>query len=409
MNTNLLLRFSFVSLKKHKARSLLTILGIIIGIASIIATLAIGKGAEEKTKKQFLALGDNYIFLSSGNWAQEGKTTSKTRKRAPYLRYRDVKAIKKLCKGLKKISPFDSAKEVISYEGNSLQVEIKAGSENFLSILGRKIRRGSFYNKNQSKRGARVVVLGDRTAKELFKFEDPIGKIVRIKNKPFSVIGVLNKVESYFGFRDPNYDIVMPVKSLKRHVYNANNDIVSAVIMSAPSREDIPTLVHRLTKLMRFRRKIQPGESDNFVIQDQATILKAAQAASKTIKLLLLIIASISLMVGGIGIMNIMLVSVAERKKEIGIRMALGAKRGMILKQFLIEAVLLCLAGGLIGMILGISIPYIVAYFTKWAPIVTLSSIVVSFVTASAVGIFFGFYPARKAANLNPVDALMER
>ena len=409
MNIGLLFKFSCISLKKHKARSFLTILGIIIGIASIIATLAIGKGAEEKTRKQFLALGDNYIFLSSGNWAMEGKTTTKKRKKAPYFRYKDVRIIKKLCKGLKEISPWDSAKDVISYETNSLQVELKGGNEKFLKILSRKVKRGIFYNKNHVKRGVRVVVLGDRTARELFKFEDPIGKTVLIKGKPFNVIGVLEKIENYFGFHDPNYDVLMPNKSLKRHIHNANNDIVGAIIMSAPTKESTPILVRKLAQLMRFRRKIQSGEPDNFVIQDQASILKAAQSASHTIKLLLLIIASISLMVGGIGIMNIMLVSVSERKKEIGIRMALGAKRTMILKQFLIEAVLLCLAGGLIGMFLGVSIPYIIAYFTKWNPIVTLSSILISFFTASVVGVFFGFYPARKAANLNPVDALMER
>ena len=178
---------------------------------------------------------------------------------------------------------------------------------------------------------------------------------------------------------------------------------------SAPTKDDIPKLAHHLRKIMRFRRKLKEGEPDNFTIIDQASIMKAAQSAAATIRLLLLIIASISLLVGGIGIMNIMLVSVSERTREIGIRMALGANSSVILRQFLIEAITLCCTGGAIGTVLGIAIPHLIAHLTTWSPIVTPSSIIIAVITTSAIGVFFGFYPAYKAAHLNPVDALAER
>ena len=409
MNTLLLLQISFRSLQKHKGRSFLTMLGIIIGIAAIIATLAIGKGAEIKTQEQILAIGNNYIELFSGNWLLEGKTTAKQRRKAPYLRYNDVDILRKLCPNIKKITPATTTKEVISYEGNSLSVTIKGGNENFLYILNRKIKHGIFFNQNHEKRGARVVILGARSAKELFKTLNPIGKTVKINNLPFTVIGTLKSIKNYWGIHDPNFDILMPIHSLKKHLLKTSNSIINSIIISAPNKESISAITRSLRKIMRFRRKLQPGETDTFTIIDQDVFRKAAQSGAETISLLLLIIASISLIVGGIGIMNIMLVSVTERIKEIGIRMALGASSNIILKQFLFEALILCFIGGIIGIILGICIPYIVAHFTGWTPIVTPSSIIIAFLTTSLIGIFFGFYPAKKASNLNPVEALRDQ
>ena len=353
-------------------------------------------------------MGNNYIELWSGNWLQEGKTTVKKRRRTPSLRYKDVEIIKRLCPGIKHISPTTGTKDVISYKGNSLFVYIKGGNTDFLKILDRKIKRGTFFNENHTKRGARVVVVGSKSAKELFKTLDPIGKTIRIKNVPFRIIGVMEKMENYRGISDPNFDVLIPVRAIKKHVFKRVNQRVHSIIMSAPTKEEIPGLVKQIRKIMRFQRKIKTGEPDNFTIIDQASFLKAAQAGAKTIRLLLLIIASISLLVGGIGIMNIMLVSVSERTREIGIRMALGANSTLILKQFLIEALTICLIGGIIGTLVGVAIPYIVAYFTNWSPIVTTSSIFIAFFTTSIIGVFFGFYPAKRASNLNPVEALAE-
>jgi len=410
MNASLLFRISLRSLQKHKGRSFLTILGIIIGISAIIATLAIGRGAEEKTRKQYLAMGDNYIVLFGGNWFQEGKTSTKKQTGGTtWMQERDVPIVNRLVPEIKYISPMIGTRKIVSYRENSILVEIKGGNEQFLKILGRTIKRGTFFNKNHVTQGTRVAVIGTKSARELFKTLDPIGKIIRINNIPFSVIGIIKKIENYHGIHDPNFDILIPLRALKRDIFKTSRQWIHNIVISAPTKDDIPKLVNRLRKVMRFRRKLKDGDPDNFTIIDQASILKAAQKAAATIRLLLLIIASISLLVGGIGIMNIMLVSVTERTREIGIRMALGADSSVILRQFIVEAITLCLIGGIIGALLGTTIPYAIAHFTKWSPIVTTSSILVAFLTTTAIGIFFGFYPAYKAAHLNPVDALAEQ
>jgi putative ABC transport system permease protein len=409
MNISLLLRISLRSLAKHKGRSFLTILGIIIGISAIIATLAIGKGAEEKTKQKILSIGSNYIEIFSGAWLQEGKIRTKKLERFQWLKNRDIKVIKKFIPTIRLISPVFIRKRLVTYKDNNVYAYLKGGNENFLKILDRKLARGIFFNKNHVKQGSRVAVLGAKSAAELFKTSDPIGKTIIIKNIPFTVIGTVKEMENYQGIRDPNLDILLPIKSIKRHVLKRYDQSIGSIIISAPTKEIIPKLVPQIRRIIRYRRKLKEDVPDNFTIVDQSTIMKLAKSAVATIQLLLLIIASISLIVGGIGIMNIMLVSVAERRQEIGIRMALGANSVVILRQFLIEAVALCLIGGIIGISLGILIPYIVAYFTQWSPIVTIKSIFIAFAATSIIGIFFGLYPAQKASKLNPVDALAER
>ena len=409
MNTYSLIRISLNSLNRHKGRSFLTTLGIIIGIAAIIATLAIGKGAEEKTKQHFLAMGNNYIEIFSGNWFEEGKTTVKQQKKRTHLYYRDTKIMKRLCPGIQSISPVVSGREIVCYAGNNLLVTIKGGNQDFLSVVDRKIQRGIFFNKDHVQRGSRVAILGIKSAQELFRTLNPLGQTIRIKNVPFTVIGIVKKMKNFQGVHDSNFDIIVPIKALKKHVLKSHNQVIHSIIISAPTREEVPKIVQQLRRIMRFRRKLKELEPDTFTIIDQAAIMKAAQAGAATISLLLLIIASISLLVGGIGIMNIMLVSVTERTQEIGIRMALGATQLLILRQFLVEALALCFIGGCIGVTLGITIPYAVAQMTNWAPIVTTGSVLVALLTTSIIGIFFGFYPAYKASQLNPVDALAQR
>lgn len=409
MTNTLLIQIAFRSLFKHKVRSFLTMLGIIIGISAIIATLAIGKGAEEKTRQRFLAMGNNYIEIFPGNWFQEGKTSVQKRRRAPYFTFQDVEKLTRLCPQIYKISPRLETKEVINFRENSILVAIKGGDENFLSILDRKIKQGSFFNKNHVKRGARVAILGPRAAKELFKSIDPIGQIIQIRHIPFTIIGITKPLENYRGIRDPNFDVLVPVTTIQKRIFKTGSNAINSMLISARSREEIKPLVRTLRKILRFKRGVLEDEPDNFTILDQASHMKAAESGAATVNLLLLIIASISLLVGGIGIMNIMLVSVTERTKEIGIRMALGANSRTILKQFLFESIFLCFIGGTIGILLGIAIPHIVAHFTGWNPITTLKSILLAFATTSIIGVFFGFYPARKAARMNPVDALMDR
>lgn len=409
MNFILSFRVSIRSLGNHKGRSLLTMLGIVIGISAIIATLAIGKGAEEKTRQQFLALGNNYMEIFADNWYQEGKTTQKRRKSIPAFEDKIVSTIKRLCPEIRSISPITMERVVVTYKNNNIFVQLKGGNESFIKILGRKIHRGSNFNKHHVIRKARVAVLGSKSAKELFKTMDPIGKTVLIKGVPFIVIGIIQKMENYHGTRDPNFDIFIPYRTMRRDIYKISTQLISGIVLSAPSKQDMPYLKRKIQKILRFKRGIKEGESDNFTVFDQASIMKAAQSAASTVRLLLMIIASISLLVGGIGIMNIMLVSVTERTKEIGVRMALGAKSSTILKQFITEAIIMCFIGGIIGVIIGISVPHAIAHLTSWSPIVTMNSIAFSFLTATSVGLFFGYYPAYKASKLNPVDALMDK
>ena len=407
MNIKLLLHISLRSLLEHKGRSLLTMLGIIIGISAIIATLAIGKGAEKKLTEQILAMGNNYISVYPGNWLHEGKTTAKKRKKVPNLFEKDVEALKKQCPEIHKITAEFFLKDVIRFESNNILSEIKCGNEQFMHILGRKFHRGMSFNSYHVGRGARVIVLGFKASQELFKKMNPIGKAVYIKKHPFTVVGVLANMTNYRGIKDPNLDVFIPITTAKRRLSKASN-VVHGISMGAPSRDSIPLITKKIRKILRFRRDVESGEIDNFLIFDQSSMRKAAKESSNILNILLLIIASISLLVGGIGVMNIMLVSVSERTKEIGIRMALGATSPVILTQFILESIMLCFFGGTIGIVIGVVVPQITAYFTKWQVVVTTSSILIAFFTTSAIGIFFGFYPARKAAKMNPVDALLD-
>jgi putative ABC transport system permease protein len=407
MNINLLIRISFRSLRGHKGRSLLTMLGIIIGIAAIIATLAIGKGAEKKLTDKIMAMGSNFICIYPGNWASEGKTASRKRKKVPHLFEKDVEALQKQCPEVARISPELFLKEVVRYEANNIISKIKCGNEHFIYILGRKLRYGRCFNSHHVDSGARVAVIGQKAATDMFKKLNPIGETIYIKKIPFTVIGVLQKMENYWGVQDPNIDVFIPITTAKRQL-TRNNSIVAGISLSAPNKEMIAELTKKIKKILRYRRKVELNEVDNFVMYDQTAMRKAAQESSNILNILLLIVASISLLVGGIGVMNIMLVSVSERTKEIGIRMALGATSNTILKQFIIESIMMCFIGGTIGILLGAVIPHITAHFTKWQVVVTSQSVLIAFATTSAIGIFFGYYPAHKAAKMNPVDALLD-
>jgi len=409
MNLKLLIKISFNSIKKHKIRSFLTILGIIIGIASIIATLAIGHGAEEKIKKEILAAGDNYIYIHAGNWTQEGKIESNHKKKVHQLTSNDLRILKEQCREIKQISPFMYAQEVVSFEGNNILTEIKSGNNEIFNIINRKIKNGTIFTKGQTKKGEKVVVLGSKAAKDLFKSLEPVEKIIRINNIPFRVIGVLNKVESYSGVHNPNLNIFIPFNTLKKYIIHKRNNKVYNIIISANKNEEMPFLVRKLRNILRYRRRLSQKDSDDFMIYDQRSMLKAAHASASVLNIFLLIIALISLIVGGIGVMNIMLVSVSERTREIGIRMALGATDKLILRQFILEAIALCFIGGIFGVFAGITIPYITSFFTKWPVVIKTSFMLSAFTTTTLIGIIFGYYPAKKASRLNPVEALSEK
>jgi putative ABC transport system permease protein len=409
MNYKILSLTAIKSLNHHKGRSLLTMLGIIIGIAAIITIMAIGKGAEKKINQKILSMGDNSMFIHPGNWLAE--KVGKTKRSQPppqHFKYQDLEALKKYVPSIKRISPFASAEQVLSVGSNQINTEVKAGNYHILEIGDKKIKRGQNFNPSHLKSRARVTIIGPQAAKELFKNNNPIGKTIQIAKNNFIVIGIFQKIETYFGMRDPNLNVYIPITSAQSIGMVLPNRI-KGISLSLKSLGAMQQAKKDMRKVLRARRHIRPSDPDDFMIWDQASMLNAAQTTSSILTLLLLIIASISLLVGGIGVMNIMLVSITERTQEIGIRMALGATTKTILQQFLLESLILCSLGGLTGIIFGVFIPLIVKMFTGWLVVITPTSIIASCVTIGAVGIIFGYYPAYKASQLDPVQALTEQ
>lgn len=408
MNIKTLLKISFSALRKNKARSALTILGIVVGIAAIIATLAIGYGAEAKLRKQILGMGKNFIFLQAGTMGQEGKTNANHKKQINYITKKDVVILKKQCIEMNEITPVMFHQNIVSFKKNNVQCDIKCGNQDYLKAIDRKISIGSFFNKQQYLKNSRVAVIGCKTAKDLFGILNPIGQVIKIKNIIFKVIGVVENIKHYYGTRDPNYDIYIPLTTAEKHIFKKTHPYIHGITISAKNKSDMPYISRKIKRIMRFRHRLKEEDKDDFSVIDQQEIVKAAKKSSNVLNLLLLIISAISLLVGGIGVMNIMLVSVSERTQEIGIRMAIGATTNNILRQFLIETVTLCTIGGIIGIALGITAPYIISIFADLTVIHKLSSILISFGVTTIVGLIFGYYPAKKAAQLNVVDALRE-
>lgn len=408
MKIKTLLKISFSSLKKHKGRSLLTILGIVVGIAAIITTLAIGYGAQAKLKKRILGMGKNFIFIQAGTIAQEGKTNLTKKQRPNYLTEKDVEIIKKQCTEISNITPVMFARNIIRFKANNVYCDIKCGNENYLKVINRKIIKGQFFNNQHYLKSSKVVVIGSKTAKELFGLLNPVGQSINIKNVIYKIIGIVGKIKYYQGIHDPNFDVYIPLTTARKQIFRENHPYIHGISISAKNKSDMPFIVRKIKRIMHFRHRLSEDQPDDFSIIDQEEIVKAAHQSSNVLNLLLLIVAAISLLVGGIGVMNIMLVSVSERTQEIGIRMAIGATTKIILKQFLIETITLCTIGGIIGVIIGVILPYAINYFTNWMVIHKLSSILISFGITTIIGLIFGYYPAKMAAKLNIVNALQD-
>ncbi|MBX9831345.1 ABC transporter permease, partial [Candidatus Babeliales bacterium] len=308
MNSRILIKSSLRALNHHKGRSFLTILGIIVGIAAIIATLAIGYGAEEKMRKSILAIGNNYIELWRGNFALEGATKSTKQKEPKKLTLADVTSLHSQCPGIKKISPVIFDRGIIEYHGSAVMCDIKGGSDELLDVMGRSLVNGTPITQHHVQKGARVALVGDRTAKDLFKSLNPVGRTIKIKNILFTVIGVIKKIDNAPGHRDPNLDVIVPFTAAKKYLRNNNSSTIHGIVIAGKSLEEMPTIVRQIKKVMRARHNLEIDEPNDFSLIDQDSMLKAAKASSNIFNIFLLIVASISLLVGGIGVMNIMLV-----------------------------------------------------------------------------------------------------
>lgn len=398
-----LIRAAVKSILKSRMRSLLTALGIIIGVAAVIVMVSIGSGAQQQVEQQIAGLGSNLLVIFPGalnaGGINRGAGSSVTR-----FTLDDINRIKEEAVYIKAVSPVvRSNAQVIGGTGN-WSTQILGVSPEYLDIREWALQSGDFFTEKDVVARSKVCILGSEVVKNLFPNEDPIGNLIRIRNVPFKVIGVLvEKGQSAMGSSNDDVILAPSTTVLDRLSGGRNINFIQA---SAVSLDQMQLAQDELTRIIRESHKLKDGDDDDFTIRNQADLTEAATQTTKVLTLLLGSVAGVSLIVGGIGIMNIMLVSVTERTREIGIRLSIGARASDILIQFLTEAIILSLAGGLIGILLAFGISYILNNYTSQPAIIEPVIIFISFAFSGAVGIFFGFYPARKAANLNPIDAL---
>jgi len=399
------LRVALRALNRNKMRSFLTALGIIIGVGAVIAMVSIGEGAKRGIESRFASMGTNLLFVSPGSQNQRGVHSGWGSMTT--LKEDDGLAIGRECPAVLYISPSVSARAQTVYGNKNWNTSISGTGERYPEVRNWEVEFGAYFDEAMVRSAAKVCVLGADVKTNLFEDEDPIGKVVRIKKIPFKVLGVLKKRGESGGFGSRDDMITIPYTTAMRRLQGI--DYIQSVDVRAVSSEALPEAVVQIQDLLRNRHRIAPGAEDDFTVRNMSEIAETAAQATQMMTVLLGSIASISLLVGGIGIMNIMLVSVTERIREIGLRMAVGAREIDILLQFLTEAIVLSLMGGLIGIGFGLGASRLVKkikMFSAFNTVVSLESVLLAFFFAAAIGIFFGFYPARKASRLDPIEAL---
>ena len=389
------------SIFSNKLRSFLTMLGIIVGVAAVIAMIGIGKGAGAQITERISQLGANLLMVRPGA-SQHGPARSASGSRTS-LNYEDAQAVAEECPSVAKVDAEYSRNAQVVYGNKNTNTSINGVTPNYPEVRNFPVEQGSFLTEEDNRLMRRVAVLGKTVVENLFGEEDPIGEYIKIKRSSFQVIGVMSE-KGGSGWRDEDDIIFVPLKTAQKRLFGV--DYVSTINVEAKNEDVMDKASTEITSVLRERHKIRSGEEDDFNIMSQTEILSTVQETSNTFTMLLAGIAVVSLIVGGIGIMNIMFVSVSERTREIGVRKAIGAQRRDILGQFLIEAVIVSLSGGFIGAVLGIFVSKLISRFAGWPTVITPESVALSFGFAFAVGLFFGFYPARKGALLNPIDAL---
>jgi len=397
------IKISFRALRRNKMRSLLTALGIIIGVAAVIAMVSIGNGAKSQMESQIASLGENVILVFSGNWSPGGVRSGWGG--AGTLKIDDALAIKREIPTVTAVSPEVRGGAQLTAGGENWNTGNLLGeSADYFDIRQWPLAVGVGFTEQDIRIASKVAVIGQTIATQLYRDENPLGKILRIKNVPFLVTGVLTPKGLNLMGQDQDDIVVLPYTSAMKRVIGGTT--LRNINIQGAKQSDLSMTKDQIVSILRQRHKIGAQKDEDFTVRTQEEIARVATAQTDVMTALLGAIASVSLFVGGIGIMNIMLVSVTERTREIGIRMAVGAHGKDILLQFLIEASALSSSGGVIGILLGVAVSKIVSGMTGWPSLISVSSIVVSFLVSSAVGIFFGFYPARKAARLDPIEAL---
>jgi putative ABC transport system permease protein len=396
------LKIASRALRRNMLRTLLTMLGMIIGVGAVIAMVGIGNGAKSQIEAQIASMGENVVLVFSGSFSRGGVRSGWGG--AGTLTIDDADGILREIPGVVAISPEIRTRAQIAAGNQNWNTSIQGESPEYFDIRQWPVITGAAFTAQDVRSANKVAVIGKTIADQLYPGENPIGQIVRVKNVPFIVVGMLTPKGLSVQGQDQDDLIIVPYTSAMKRVQRVTT--LGSIIVQAAKPSLLNPVQQQIIELLRQNHKVTPGKDDDFTVRNQQEIAEMATAQSKTMTLLLAAIAMVSLVVGGIGIMNIMLVSVTERTREIGIRMAIGARGRDILLQFLIEAITLSVIGGIVGIASGFGVSKLIAAQTSWPTLVPSEWVVCAFFVSAAVGIFFGFYPARKASQLDPIDAL---
>ena len=396
------LEIALSALKSNKMRAALTMLGIIIGVAAVIAMIALGSGAKAKVAQQIASIGTNSLIVLPGSTTSGGLRMGSGS--ITTLTYEDARAIAAECSAVTAAAPTLMRTAQVVFRGMNWSTLISGTIPEYQEVRGWEVSAGRFFSQQEVDGAAKVCLLGQTVANNLFGDMDPVGQTVRIKKVPFLVIGTLSPKGQSLGGTDQDDAVLVPLTSAQKRLFGIT--YVGAILAQATDTALLGEAESQIRQLLHQRHRIPPGAEDDFTVRNLTEIMAAAEQSVRVMSLLLGSIASVSLLVGGIGIMNIMLVSVTERIREIGLRMALGARPADILLQFLVESATLSLMGGLVGILVGALGSRLITYFASWPTLISPGSILLAFVFAAGVGIFFGFYPARRASLLNPIEAL---
>ena len=398
---------ALTALRANRLRSALTMLGIVIGVAAVIAMVAVGSGATERIQQQIEAIGSNLILVIPGSITSNGVRLGSGA--TVTLSEDDARAIASECPAVAAVAPTVRGGAQVTYGNNNWATSIVGTTPDYLTIRDQTVVRGNPFSADDGSSGTKVALLGGTVSQNLFGSADPTGQTIRIKNVPFTVDGVLSaKGQSPTG-QDQDDVILIPISTAKRQVVGAsqaNAGSIGAIMVQAVDAHSMDEAQSEIEALVRQRHRIQPGQDDDFTVRNLSDVFSAQESSARVMSILLGAIASVSLVVGGIGIMNIMLVSVTERTREIGLRIAIGARTRDLLAQFLVEAVTLSILGGIAGILVGVTASALISHFAGWNTLVSPTAIALAFVFSGLVGVFFGYYPARKAALLDPIEAL---
>jgi putative ABC transport system permease protein len=400
----MIIRIAFRALARNKTRAALTMLGIIIGVSAVIVMVSIGQGAQASVQAQIESMGTNLLFVSAGAQNVGGVRSGTGDSGTNTLTVEDLEAVRREVPSVALTSPVVNSRSQLIVGNENWSTSVQGVSEQFPDIRKWTVADGDFFTEADVRAAGRVIVIGQTIADNLFPGADPVGQTVRVSNMPFRVVGVMARKGQDPQGRDQDDTALAPYTAVQKKLLG--NTRVQVAYVSAVSQDATYTAQAQITDLLRQRHKLAAGAADDFTVRNMSDIAEAANETNNIMTMLLASIAGVSLLVGGIGIMNIMLVSVTERTREIGIRMAIGARSTAVRTQFLIESIVLSLTGGFAGIVFGILVSIGIPTLLGWPTLVSTASIIGSVVFSAAVGIFFGYYPARKAAALDPIDAL---